>query len=351
MSDATPSVCPTTCPKCGAAFVRSKTCGWMLEESWNVYECGTEAAYGKSRQSEGCQLRVAEARIKELEGKLEAVKTFAGKIRNPRKWQGDTVFVRNEIADELDSILAIIRRANMPDIPSTEEPATVEYWLGVAKKSGDIQDLHQAFNHVRNWGHALRSRLEEIRKGCEADEADLKQMRDGTKLTRSGLVTLLVFQQQDIAELKDLLVSLRGDISTAQAEIEGLRRERDELKEDLSMVRIIKFCEKENSKAYEDEVKRAMKLETLLRRSVVYISAHIVGQSIAIESAQEDSEDGEDFTEEIADVNEAKHLLAEVESTIGEREFHCIACGKISTTCPEGDEKCSHEWEPVRYEE
>lgn len=57
---------------------------------------------------------------------------------------------------------------------------------------------------------AMHARLEEIRKGCESDEADLAKMRDGTKLTRSGLVTLLVYQQQDIAELKALLTRIYG---------------------------------------------------------------------------------------------------------------------------------------------
>lgn len=43
------------------------------------------------------------------------------------------------------------------------EPPTVEYWLNIARQSGDIQDLHQAFNHVRNWGHALREENERLK--------------------------------------------------------------------------------------------------------------------------------------------------------------------------------------------
>ena len=48
----------------------------------------------------------------------------------------------------------------------------------------------------------LRSRLDEIDAGAKADEADLAKMRDGVKLNRWGLVQIIVYQQQDIKELK-----------------------------------------------------------------------------------------------------------------------------------------------------
>lgn len=42
------------------------------------------------------------------------------------------------------------------------EPPTVEYWLSIAKTSGDIQDLHQAFNHVRNWAYSQSATIAEL---------------------------------------------------------------------------------------------------------------------------------------------------------------------------------------------
>lgn len=48
----------------------------------------------------------------------------------------------------------------------------------------------------------LTERLAEIDAGAQADEDDLNKMRDGTKLTRAGVVRIIVYQQQEIRELK-----------------------------------------------------------------------------------------------------------------------------------------------------
>jgi hypothetical protein len=55
---------------------------------------------------------------------------------------------------------------------------------------------------LRPENERLKARLDEIDAGAQADADDLKKMRDGTKLTRAGLVQLIVYQQQDIATLR-----------------------------------------------------------------------------------------------------------------------------------------------------
>jgi hypothetical protein len=52
-----------------------------------------------------------------------------------------------------------------------------------------------------------QKRLSEICAGAKADAADLEKMRDGTKLTRSGIVEIIVYQQQDIRELRQQLAT------------------------------------------------------------------------------------------------------------------------------------------------
>jgi hypothetical protein len=48
----------------------------------------------------------------------------------------------------------------------------------------------------------LEGRLADIDAAANADAADLAEMRDGTKLTRAGLVQVIQYQQQDIKEIK-----------------------------------------------------------------------------------------------------------------------------------------------------
>lgn len=48
----------------------------------------------------------------------------------------------------------------------------------------------------------LRDKLQRIADGAKADADDLAKMRDGSKLTRNGLVSLIVYLQEDVAEMK-----------------------------------------------------------------------------------------------------------------------------------------------------
>ncbi len=67
---------------------------------------------------------------------------------------------------------------------------------------------------------ALRTRCEQaeqqlatIKEASEADAADLAQMRDGTKLTRAGVVEVIRYQQMDIADLKENLADARDELA------------------------------------------------------------------------------------------------------------------------------------------
>ncbi len=57
---------------------------------------------------------------------------------------------------------------------------------------------------------AAKNRLAEIDAGVKADAEDLAKMRDGTKLTRAGVVEIIVYQQQDIATLAARLAEVEG---------------------------------------------------------------------------------------------------------------------------------------------
>ena len=69
---------------------------------------------------------------------------------------------------------------------------------------------------------AKTSRLKEIESAVQADDKDLNQMRDGTKLTRSGLVETIMFQKQD------LKVAIR-ERDSALADVTRLREEAREV--------------------------------------------------------------------------------------------------------------------------
>lgn len=66
---------------------------------------------------------------------------------------------------------------------------------------------------------AALNKLARIEAATQADADDLEQMRDGSKLTRSGIVSLLAFQQEDIAELKENVRSLEAQLSEARKSI------------------------------------------------------------------------------------------------------------------------------------
>jgi chromosome segregation ATPase len=59
---------------------------------------------------------------------------------------------------------------------------------------------------------AKLERLAEIDRHAQADAADLEKMRDGTKLTRSGLVQIISYQQQELAEATAKLAAAEAKI-------------------------------------------------------------------------------------------------------------------------------------------
>lgn len=70
----------------------------------------------------------------------------------------------------------------------------------------------------------LTARLAEIDAGAQADEDDLNRMRDGTKLTRAGVVRIIVYQQQDIRELKADRDRLTARVAELEAVLKWIRQ-------------------------------------------------------------------------------------------------------------------------------
>ena len=54
----------------------------------------------------------------------------------------------------------------------------------------------------------LREQLDAIAKVAQADKDDLAKMRDGTKMTRAGLVEVIVYQQQELVEKQKYILQL-----------------------------------------------------------------------------------------------------------------------------------------------
>ena len=57
----------------------------------------------------------------------------------------------------------------------------------------------------------LQARLKRIEDAANADAADLEEPRDGTKLTRHGLVQLIAHLQEELAAARALLKELNTD--------------------------------------------------------------------------------------------------------------------------------------------
>lgn len=67
----------------------------------------------------------------------------------------------------------------------------------------------------------LAARLAEIDAGAKADAEALGRMRDGTKLSRSGLVQIIAYQGQDIREQAATIAGLRESLEEIAAVVES----------------------------------------------------------------------------------------------------------------------------------
>jgi hypothetical protein len=73
---------------------------------------------------------------------------------------------------------------------------------GSVQYTVDRKDLSDALALQQPTYADLLERLAEIDRLAKADADDLAKMRDGTKLTRYGLVEIIAYQQQEIAEAR-----------------------------------------------------------------------------------------------------------------------------------------------------
>ncbi len=103
------------------------------------------------------------------------------------------------------------------------------------------------------WSKDLKARLSRIQEAADADAADLAEMRDGTKLTRAGLVMLIQYQKEELDERDSILAEanlspgnthlkclaesyriarkseadLRAELTALRAKLAAAERERD----------------------------------------------------------------------------------------------------------------------------
>jgi hypothetical protein len=80
---------------------------------------------------------------------------------------------------------------------------------------GQIAAAHasQTSEHEKQFAE-LTAKLSRIEATSKADAEDLKKMRDGTKLTREGLVQVIAYLQEDVAELTRKLEEANRDLNT-----------------------------------------------------------------------------------------------------------------------------------------
>lgn len=96
----------------------------------------------------------------------------------------------------------------------------IDLWNPGIQDEKNLEYITHACNHFPAIAQELleaRQRLTEIDAASKADADDIEKMRDGTKLTRSGLVTIIKCQQQDIAERDDDLLALRAKVKELES--------------------------------------------------------------------------------------------------------------------------------------
>jgi chromosome segregation ATPase len=84
--------------------------------------------------------------------------------------------------------------------------ATTSLGKWIAEQAAEIAELR-----------VKATRLDEIERAAQADADDLEKMRDGTKLNRWGLVQIIAYQQEDIAELRAKLAAAETDLDNERS--------------------------------------------------------------------------------------------------------------------------------------
>lgn len=96
--------------------------------------------------------------------------------------------------------------------PHLEEPRPEEWEISarIDQRSNEIDRVEKVINlclekhfaELKTARQAAESKLARIEAGVKADADDLAEMRDGTKLTRAGLVACIVYANEDAEEHK-----------------------------------------------------------------------------------------------------------------------------------------------------
>lgn len=83
------------------------------------------------------------------------------------------------------------------------------------------------WQQLRQRADAAEARLAGIEAAAKADAADLEKMRDGTKLTRSGVVECLVYWKEECAAATRKLEALREVGTLGERLVDWLKQDED----------------------------------------------------------------------------------------------------------------------------
>lgn len=110
-----------------------------------------------------------------------------------------------------------------------------------AEHEAQIKSIRSERDTLKAEKQAAEEKLARLKAAADADEADLNEMRDGTKLTRHGIIQIIAYQREDIADLKEKLAQVtreRANLSmalkAANVEVDaylGVCEERDSLRD------------------------------------------------------------------------------------------------------------------------
>lgn len=166
-----------------------------------------------------------EERYKELADEYYA-KLLEG-IHHPR---GLFIHLARKLAAELGEereaervVLVAQYRTNQKLLASEAMVETLKRELAEAK--GELLTVGDDYREACNEIERHRAKLARIESAAHADSNDLEQMRDGTKLTRAGIVEALVFLREELSEAREQLAKRDSDKAANDAECERIAAE------------------------------------------------------------------------------------------------------------------------------
>lgn len=174
-----------------------------------------------------------------------------------KQWKSDNMQGGQSVLrhNEIDTLLAAIRERDatintLREAVDECESACSDVEALHAESLGIIERFQDEVARLTSELAAANERLSRIAAVAEADAADMKQIRDGTKLTRHGLVETIAYWHETATER-------RAERDEANRRADEVKRERDELKDTLSRAEFAMQIYAENTKALTDQLAAA----------------------------------------------------------------------------------------------